>query len=149
MLFSFGKIWHLYLEKFCCFFFFFFVFFCFFCFFLSLHAYLFPWIFIVKSHDTQCMIMHHLKFWMHNISAVIDKFCTCYSVTMIINFKGNQYTFKGDNYLKIVLAPFWKGPTLKGKNLLPRGANSFQDLFSKELDVQESKQEVTKVVSLV
>ena len=42
--------------------------------------------------------------------------------------------------------------SLKGKNWLPLGANSFlseQTLFQKESGMQESKQEVTKVVSLV
>ena len=33
-------------------------------------------------------------------------------------FNGNWYTFKGDKSVKIVLAPFWKGSTLKEKNLL-------------------------------
>ena len=45
-----------------------------------------------------------------------------------------------------------KGATLKEKNLLPLGANSFlleQTPFQKELDVPELKQEVTKVVSLL
>ena len=37
----------------------------------------------------------------------------------------NWYIFKGDNSLKFVLLPSEKGSTLKGKNLLPRGANSF------------------------
>ena len=35
-----------------------------------------------------------------------------------------MYTVSGSNSAKIVL-PFEKGSTLKGKNLLPRGANSF------------------------
>ena len=45
-----------------------------------------------------------------------------------------------------------KRSTLKGKNLLPIGANSFlleKTTFQKEDCAQESKQEVTKVVSLV
>ena len=45
-----------------------------------------------------------------------------------------------------------KRSTLKGKNLLPLGANSFlleHTSFQKRLVVQESKQEVSKVVFLV
>ena len=44
------------------------------------------------------------------------------------------------------------GYTLKGKKLLPLGANSFlleYIPFQKELGEQESKQEVSKVISLV
>ena len=45
-----------------------------------------------------------------------------------------------------------KGSSLKGKNLLPMGANSFLlklTPFQKGCNVLESKQEVTEVVSLV
>ena len=60
-------------------------------------------------------------------------------------------------YRKLTLAILFlllseKGSTLKGKNLLPLGANSFlleQTLFQKGTGVPESKQEVTKVVFLV
>ena len=48
--------------------------------------------------------------------------------------------------------PSEKGSTLKGKNLLPLGANSFlleQTPFQKGYGKQESKLEVIKVVSLV
>ena len=44
-----------------------------------------------------------------------------------------------------------KWSSLKEKNLLPRGANSFvseKTTFQKEVSMQELKQEVTKVVSL-
>ena len=44
------------------------------------------------------------------------------------------------------------GSTLKGKNLLPKGANSYlleQTLFLKGLDTRKSKQKVTKVVFLL
>ena len=47
--------------------------------------------------------------------------------------------------------PSEKDCALKGKNLLPVGANSFlleQTPFQKETDVHESKQEVTDIVSL-
>ena len=37
----------------------------------------------------------------------------------------NGYIFKGDQSDKWILLPSEKGPTLKGKNLLPIGANSF------------------------
>ena len=40
-------------------------------------------------------------------------------------FNGKCISFKGGNSVKIVLPPFRKGSTLKGKNLLPLGANSF------------------------
>ena len=48
--------------------------------------------------------------------------------------------------------PSEMGSTLKGKNLLPLGPDSFlleQTPFWKGLRVQKSKQEVAKVVSLV
>ena len=44
------------------------------------------------------------------------------------------------------------GSTLTGKNLLPVGANSYlleKTPFQKGIGVQERKQQVTKVVSLV
>ena len=43
-------------------------------------------------------------------------------------------TLSREETVKIVLVPSEKGPTLKGKNLLPSGANSFllkQTLFQK------------------
>ena len=40
------------------------------------------------------------------------------------HLKGNS-TLSGENYVKTVLSPIWKGSTLKGKNLLLKGANSF------------------------
>ena len=52
----------------------------------------------------------------------------------------------------LILALSEKGSTLKEKNLLPRGTNSFfLELipFQKGLDVQESKQEVKQVISFV
>ena len=48
------------------------------------------------------------------------------------------------------MLPFEKVSTLKGKNLLPTGANSFLlelTPFQKGFAVQESKQEATMVVS--
>ena len=66
-----------------------------------------------------------------------------------MDLKENVYTLKGCN-------SFWQaseeGSTLKGKSLLPLGANSFlleKIQFQKGLCVQESKQEITKVVSLL
>ena len=58
----------------------------------------------------------------------------------------------GGNSFKFVLFPSEKGSAQKGKNLLPRGANSFlfqQTPFQKGLGAQESTQEVTKVAFLV
>ena len=40
-------------------------------------------------------------------------------------FKGKGYCFKGSNSFKIVFLPSGKGSSIKGKNLLPVGANSF------------------------
>ena len=63
----------------------------------------------------------------------------------------NGYSFKGSNY-QYAYIPSKKGSTLKGRNLHPVGANSFllgETLFQKGFDVQELKQEVTKIVSLV
>ena len=53
---------------------------------------------------------------------------------------------------KVFCLPSEKGSTLKGKNLLPVGANSFLlELipFQKGFNLLEHKEEVTKVVSLV
>ena len=53
---------------------------------------------------------------------------------------------------KLFLSPFDQGFILKGKNLLPWGANSFLSETSpvhKGLSVHESKQEVRKVFPLV
>ena len=52
--------------------------------------------------------------------------------------RGNN-THSGMETVKIVLPPFWKGIYSKRKNRPP---------FKKSLCIQESKQEVTKVVSL-
>ena len=53
---------------------------------------------------------------------------------------------------KLFCVPSEKGSILIEKNLLRMGANSFlleKTPFQKRIGVQESKQEVTKVVSLV
>ena len=42
-----------------------------------------------------------------------------------LSLKGNGYTFKGDNAVVINFTSPGKRSTLKGKNLLLRGANSF------------------------
>ena len=58
----------------------------------------------------------------------------------------------GGIVVKIAFYPFWKRSILKGENLLPSGANSFiLELTDdqKEFGVQESKQEVIKVVTFV
>ena len=34
--------------------------------------------------------------------------------------KGGRYTYRVDSFVRTVLPPFWKGATLRGKNLLPR-----------------------------
>ena len=63
--------------------------------------------------------------------------------------KRNGYSFKGDNSSKIGLSSFWKGDYSKRKER--EQILSFQSgpPFQKGLGVQESRQEVTKVVSLV
>ena len=64
----------------------------------------------------------------------------------------NGYTFRGDNFVKIVLPPSEKGSTLKGKNLLPQGNKFFPfrvDPFSEEHLCTRKQMEVTKVISLV
>ena len=69
-----------------------------------------------------------------------------------LTLKGNGYTFRDGNSVKILSPVSEKGSALKGKNLLPLGANSFlldETLFQKGLGMQESKKEVTKVVFLV
>ena len=68
--------------------------------------------------------------------------------------KGNGYTFIDGNYDKISFfvsvlkrGLLQKGSTLRGKNVLPRGANSFlleETAFYKALCMQVCKQEVTK-----
>ena len=67
-------------------------------------------------------------------------------------FRGTD-TLKGEiTKWKMFLLPSKKGSTLKGKNLLPAGANSFllvYTLFWKDPDEQGSKEEIKKVVSLV
>ena len=60
-----------------------------------------------------------------------------------IRVKGHRYTLKGDNCQNSE-----KRLTLKGKTLLPMGANSFisgSAPFQMGVGVQESKQEVTEV----
>ena len=72
-------------------------------------------------------------------------------MTIMVRSQGELYTFKGDSSQIFFLLLSEKWSTLKGKNLVPLGERSFlfcADLFQKGLDVQESKQEVIKVVSL-
>ena len=57
------------------------------------------------------------------------------------------FSLRGKNTLSKEI----KGSTLKEKNLLPEGANSFHleyTPFQKRIDAQESKQEVAKDISL-
>ena len=49
----------------------------------------------------------------------------CSSIFRYDSFKMNIYTFRGGNAVKTVMPALGKGSTLKGKNLLPLGANSF------------------------
>ena len=78
--------------------------------------------------------------------------CVTMHTTQIL--KGMDKLLGVGNSVKIVFYFFEKGSTPKGKNLLPFGANGSK-FFSFRVDpfwkdsVQESKQEVTKVVSLV
>ena len=66
--------------------------------------------------------------------------CACICLRELVHCQGRQL-------LKIVLSPFWKGVYAKRKEFVP----SFLfrvDPFNKGLGVQESKQEVIKVLSL-
>ena len=58
----------------------------------------------------------------------------------------------GGNSAKIILPPFWKGVYSKRKEFAPKGSKFFPfrvDPFQKESDMQEQKEEVTIIVSLV
>ena len=71
---------------------------------------------------------------------------------IIMVLRENNSLLKGDNSIKIDLHSFEKGSTLKGNNLLPAGSVSFlleKTPFQKCPGVQERKQEVAKVVSLI
>ena len=71
---------------------------------------------------------------------------------VVMMLRENDTLLKGDKSVKIDLHSFEKGSTLKGKNFLPMGANSFlleQIPFQKGFSSQERKQEVAKVVSLI
>ena len=46
-----------------------------------------------------------------------ERYCFLFLLNVVL--KGNGYTFRGDNSLKIVFLPSEKGFTLKGKNLYP------------------------------
>ena len=46
-------------------------------------------------------------------------------------FKGNKYTFKGENLVKIILTSYEKGSTLKWKSLLPTGNPFWKTVYSK------------------
>ena len=68
------------------------------------------------------------------------------SIRFVIAFdlKGNKYTYRGSNSVNFALFLFLENEyTLKGKNFLPLGANSFLLVlvpFYKEFGVQENKQ---------
>ena len=68
------------------------------------------------------------------------------------NIRGIYTLSREATLLKLFCLPSEKRSILKGKNLLPLGANSFlleKTSSQKCLGAQERKQEVTKVVSLV
>ena len=54
----------------------------------------------------------------------VNRYHPKYANTYHTSLKGSWYTFKGDNSVRMFLLPFVKGSALKGKNLLPSGANS-------------------------
>ena len=63
--------------------------------------------------------------------------------------KGNWYFFRGDNSIKFVFDPFWKGVYYIRKEFAPRGSKFFPYIggpFQKGINMQESKQGVTKIV---
>ena len=68
-----------------------------------------------------------------------------FSITRV---KGDGYNFSEGNSVKSVLLSSEKGSTLKGKNLLQLGANSFLfrvDPFQKGFGMHEGKPEVKKL----
>ena len=70
----------------------------------------------------------------------------------LLSLKGNDTCSRETTLLKLFWFLSGKVSALKGKNLLPLGANSFlveQTPFQKGLDVKKRKQEVTKVLSLI
>ena len=70
----------------------------------------------------------------------------------MISLKGNRYSFKRNNSFQIVLLVFGEGSTLKEKNSRRLGAKSFlSELIpiQKGFGVEKSKQETSKVVSLI
>ena len=76
-----------------------------------------------------------------------------YSIRILYNSKGNEYTYKVVNSIKTVLPSFWKKwVRSKAINLLPRGAIVFlleQNSLQKGSGVQERKQKITEVVYFV
>ena len=58
-------------------------------------------------------------------SALIGPLFSHISTISTTGIKETGYTFGGGNLSKKNLPPSEKGSTLKGKNLLPTGANSF------------------------
>ena len=71
--------------------------------------------------------------------------CSYLSIYIICLFKCNWKIFKGDSSVKIGLIPSEKASTLKKRNLLPRGANSYL-LEKKRIGVHENKHKITNVV---
>ena len=60
--------------------------------------------------------------------ALSDSLCMDICISLLLQyleFKGNGYPFRGGNSVQLFLFPFWKWSTIKGKNLLQTGANSF------------------------
>ena len=93
------------------------------------------------------------------------KYCVFHTI-FTLNIQspsGYIYRLSWELAVKNVFVPSEKGSTLKGKNLLPKSrflfeisstpkvANSFfrADPFQKGFDMQESKQEIKKIVPLV
>ena len=69
----------------------------------------------------------------------------------VLRVKGNGYTLMKGNSVNSFCFPSEKRSTLKGRNLLPLGANFFlleKTPFQKGIGVLESKQEVMKVMAL-
>ena len=64
----------------------------------------------------------------------------------------HKANFRGGYSIKTICLSSEKGSTQKGKNLLPLGANFFlfeQTIFQKGFGVQEGKQEVSNIISIV
>ena len=122
----------------------------FFFFFLSINGYQ-QWLYtlLIRTNSIKCIIGFP---WASVWSSNFIYYHQGTSVTDMISLKGNRYSFKGNNSFQIVLLVFGEGYTLKEKNSRRLGAKSFLSELTpmqKGFGVEKSKQEISKVVSLI